>query len=97
MLYLFGNQLIFTSQVNILVNDNLCAVIADFGLAAVMQVSTTSLTAMTNSGGVGTVRWMAPELLIPEEYGLTESRSSKQSDIYAFAMVIYEVRRFPMI
>lgn len=76
-------------QLNILMNNDHRAVIADFGLAAVM--SSTSLITASATGG-GTVRWMAPELLMPEEYGLTHSKSSKESDVYAFGMVIYEVR-----
>ena len=39
----------------------------------------------------------APELIYPEMFGLCTSRISKQADIYAFGMVIYEVltRRCP--
>ena len=34
---------------------------------------------------------MSPELLDPEQFGLTESRPTTQSDCYALGMVIYEV------
>ena len=37
------------------------------------------------------VRWLAPELLFPEEFGLESARRTKETDIYAFAMVMYEV------
>jgi serine/threonine protein kinase len=37
------------------------------------------------------VRWLAPELLFPEESGLQIARRTKETDIYAFAMVMYEV------
>ena len=37
------------------------------------------------------MRWMGPEMLWPEEFGLKESRPSKQSDCYSLAMTIYEV------
>lgn len=48
----------------------------------------------TTTGAIGgTVRWMAPELLVPEECGLSHCSPSKQSDMYALGMVIYEVRR----
>ena len=43
----------------------------------------------------GTYRWMSPELLDPELFGIPElegDRPTKQSDCYAFGMVIYEVR-----
>ena len=41
----------------------------------------------------GTIRWMSPELLYPAMFGFDNSRPTKQSDCYAFGMVIYEVRR----
>lgn len=35
--------------------------------------------------------YVAPELLHPEKFGLGAHRISKQADIYAFGMIIYEV------
>jgi serine/threonine protein kinase len=37
---------------------------------------------------------MAPELLLPEDYGFRQGNPSKASDIYAMGMVIYEVLFF---
>lgn len=76
------------AQANILMNNDNRAVLADFGLAVLSAVPATTMA----TTGVGTPRWMAPELLVPEEYGLAHSNPSKQSDVYAFGMVIYEVR-----
>ena len=48
---------------------------------------------MSFTGG-GTRRWMSPELLIPERFGMHGSeagRPTRQSDCYALGMVIYEV------
>ena len=41
----------------------------------------------------GTVRWMSPELLDPERFGIpgSEGRPTRESDCYALGMVIYEV------
>jgi serine/threonine protein kinase len=42
----------------------------------------------------GTRRWMSPELLDPEMFGILPSegdRPTRQSDCYALGMVIYEV------
>jgi len=39
----------------------------------------------------GTRRWMSPETLWPEMFGLKTSRPSKQSDCYSLAMTVYEV------
>ena len=50
-------------------------------------------TLMSFIGG-GTRRWMSPELLDPERFGMPESeenRPTRQSDCYALGMVIYEV------
>ncbi|KZT00195.1 kinase-like protein [Laetiporus sulphureus 93-53] len=58
--------------------------IADFGLS-------TTIETMTRSCGSGTIRWMAPELLDPESFGLEHALPSKEADIYAFAMVMWEV------
>ena len=37
------------------------------------------------------VRWLAPELLFPKEFGLRSARRTKETDTYAFAMVMFEV------
>ena len=39
----------------------------------------------------GVVRYMAPELLNPSQFGFTQSDPSCESDIYSFAMTAYEV------
>lgn len=42
-------------------------------------------------GNAFSVRWLAPELIHPEELGLVACFRSKESDIYALAMLMYEV------
>ena len=92
------------SKANILVNKDRRACIADFGLTTVTGVtrvpastswisSISDDTHMSFTAG-GTYRWMSPELLDPERFGVPESegnRPTKQSDCYALGMVIYEV------
>ena len=91
-------------KANILINKDRRACIADFGLSTITSVaahtagaSQESLisndTLMSFTGG-GTRRWMSPELLDPERFGIPESednRPTRQSDCYALGMVIYEV------
>jgi len=91
-----------TAKANILINGNQQACIADFGLSTITGVaaagtSRASLisndTLMSFTSG-GTRRWMSPELLDPERFGVPESednRPTRQSDCYALGMVIYEV------
>jgi len=37
------------------------------------------------------LRWMSPELLDPKSSKLEDSRPTKQSDVYALGMLVYEV------
>jgi len=68
--------------------------LADFGLAAVVDGSTGRSTAVS-AEMKGTTRWMAPELMLPEEFGFTgellRQLPSKGTDIYAIGMTILEV------
>ena len=92
-------------KANILINKHRRACIADFGLTTITGVTThasagasrvslisnDSLMSFTTGG---TYRWMSPELLDPERFGMPESednRPTRQSDCYALGMVIYEV------
>jgi len=92
------------AKANILISKDRRACIADFGLSTITGVTTrapgegsqASLiskdTLMSFAGG-GTRRWMSPELLYPEKFGMPESegdRPTRQSDCYALGMVIYE-------
>jgi len=92
-------------QANILINANRRACLADFGLSTITGVTSRAAatssqaslisndTLMSFTGG-GTRRWMSPELLHPERFGMPESednRPTRQSDCYALGMVIYEV------
>jgi len=94
-----------STKANILVNKDRRACIADFGLSTITGVATHAAagvsqaslisndTLMSFTGG-GTRRWMSPELLDPERFGMPESegnRPTRQSDCYALGMVIYEV------
>ena len=94
-----------SAKANILINGDRRACIADFGLSTVTGVATRAATRTSRSSlisndtlmsftGGGTRRWMSPELLDPERFGMPESednRPTRQSDCYALGMVIYEV------
>ncbi|KAJ7663064.1 kinase-like domain-containing protein [Mycena polygramma] len=71
---------------NILVTDDWSACLADFGLAQFSVV--TSTVSSLNRGG--TLRWMAPELLNPGDFGLQFNRTIA-TDIYAFGCTCLEL------
>jgi serine/threonine protein kinase len=77
-------------KVNILIDQDGHARLADFGLLTIISDQSGFTTATSASGG-GTTRWMSPELLHPEQFGLDNSRPTRESDYYALGMVIYEV------
>jgi serine/threonine protein kinase len=91
------------AKANILINRDKRACIADFGLVTISGVATraddwnsqASLVSLMSFTPGGTYRWMSPELLDPEGFGVPQSegsnRPTRQSDCYAFGMVIYEV------
>eukprot|EP00727_Mastigamoeba_balamuthi_P008205 m51a1_g4005 putative serine threonine kinase (748) ;mRNA; r:538573-544251 len=70
---------------NILLNKKWDVKLSDFGLAAIKSTSKTMTVC-------GTVSWMAPEVLASSEY-------SEKSDVYGYAMVMYEVltRHYPFM
>ena len=80
----------FPIKANILIDRNGHACLADFGLLTAIS-DPTSFTASSSIGAHGTTRWMSPELLHPDLFDLKDSRPTKESDCYAFGMVIYEV------
>ena len=79
----------FLSKANILIDQDGHARIADFRL---LTVSDSTRTTVSSSPKVaGTARWMSPERLNPRRFGFKDGRATKESDCYAFGMVILEV------
>jgi hypothetical protein len=76
------------SKTNILIDNNGRAQLAEFGLST---IAPDQLTDESSSRLGGRLRWMSPELLTPENFGLKDSHRTKESDCYALGMVIYEV------
>jgi serine/threonine protein kinase len=73
---------------NILINRDGHACLADFSLATTISDQQTFLSSCIEGG---TTRWMSPELLAPDMFGLKKSRPTKESDCYALGMTIYEI------
>ncbi|KAL0057756.1 hypothetical protein AAF712_015586 [Marasmius tenuissimus] len=72
--------------VNVLITPDLRARIGDFGLSRVTD--TQKLFSVQTHRSKGTMRWLAPELIQADD----EADSSRESDVYAYACVCYEVR-----
>jgi len=73
---------------NILIDNNGHACLTDFGSFTIVADQPTDTASYTQGG---TIRWMSPELLNPEEFSLKDGRPTKEADCYALGMVIYEV------
>lgn len=74
-------------------NSDHSAVLANFRLASFLPEPEAE-TGVSAECDPCSVRWLAPELLFPEELGLEISRRTKETDVYAFAMTMYEVSTF---
>ncbi|KAF8150290.1 kinase-like domain-containing protein [Mycena galopus ATCC 62051] len=70
---------------NILIQEDWSACLADFGLSTFADA-----TATMSSTRAGSLYWMAPELLLPERFGLKFARTPA-TDVYAFGCVCIEL------
>ena len=86
-------------QENVLINQDRRPCLADFGLSAIVSVGThldPTPIALSRKDSLMTIMeggsypWMSPELLDFDD--TSENRPTKESDIYAMGMVVYEVR-----
>ena len=73
---------------NILIDAGGHACLTDFGLAVIAEGSSYNYGSLH---GGGAIKWTAPELLAPDEFGLEDSRPTFQSDVYAFGCMCVEV------
>ncbi|KAH0589950.1 hypothetical protein H2248_000136 [Termitomyces sp. 'cryptogamus'] len=74
---------------NVLVNEDGRAVLADFGTSSVIDADVLARVSSPSSVSQGTARWRAPETFNFE--GDDELPDTTASDVYAFAMVAYEI------
>ena len=65
------------------------AVLKDF--SPVKIIIPDQSTYLSSSIDNGAVRWISPELLDPDKFGLGKSHPTRESDCYALGMVIYEI------
>lgn len=78
---------------NILLDERGHARLTDFGLSLFSEA--TAYNYGSTHGG-GAIRWAAPELIGPEEFGYTSTRPTCASDIYSLACTGIEVRAFKL-
>ena len=86
MSYLHSHNIIHRDlkPANILEDDFLFPKVADFGLSKMLHTNQDSMTTQSSTGFKGTPIYMAPECWDNNEY-------SKSTDVYAFAMIAYEL------
>ncbi len=84
LVYLHGKHLLHRDlkSLNVLLNKDYQAKLADFGLSKI-KVSTSQTH---NAGIAGTTQWIAPELFSEDK-----PRYTQACDVYSFAMVLWEL------
>ncbi|KAF9643165.1 kinase-like protein [Thelephora ganbajun] len=92
LIYMHGEGMIHgdLKGANILIDKHEHACLADFGLTAIV-VDPPYPTTSSSSTAAGTTRWMSPERLNPNQFGLKGGRPTKESDCYSLGMTICEV------
>ncbi|KAJ6554038.1 kinase-like domain-containing protein [Mycena vulgaris] len=70
---------------NVLIDQQAKACIVDFGLSTLLDG-----TARNSLGRMGSLRWMAPELIDPGSFGC-EFCPTRASDVYAYGCVCFEL------
>ena len=83
-------------EANIMIDKDGNARLAGFGHVTIISDLTHSETATLSEDSEdseisGTLRWMSPELLFPEQFGAWKNRPTEESDCYALGMVVLEV------
>jgi len=66
------------------------ACLADFGFMTMVFDPNQPMSCSAQLEG-GTLMFMSPELLMPSNFGFTESKPTLEADIYAFGLVIHQV------
>ena len=74
-------------QLNVLINKQRRACLADFGLTRIIAEFTSSGSGKPK----GTIVWMSPEVMWPEKFAAKDGRPTMQSDVYSLGILIYEV------
>ena len=81
--------LIFFIEANVLIDQHGHARLADFGILTIVSDPENPMTSSSTTN-VGMIRWMSPELIDPDQFGVGTSRPTIASDCYALGMVILE-------
>ena len=68
------------------------ACLADYGFITTIFDPDGSMSHSAQSGG-GATTFMSPELMAPVRFGKKDSKPTPRADIYAFGMVIFQVRK----
>ncbi|KAG1833283.1 kinase-like domain-containing protein [Suillus subluteus] len=91
--YLHANSVIHGdfNGPNVLIHGDGTACVADFGLSLMYSEVTSASQASWTSTLKGNMRWMAPELLVPEQEDGSPTRPSEQSDIFSFGGIMLQV------
>ncbi|OCH92664.1 kinase-like protein [Obba rivulosa] len=72
---------------NIIINNHHTACLVDFGLATLRYNNDLKLGSL----GKGSLRHMAPEFTDPESFGLPKAVLSRATDVFSFAMTMWEI------
>ncbi|KAJ6540839.1 kinase-like domain-containing protein [Mycena vulgaris] len=76
---------------NILISDKGSACLSDFGLATSISDADSATGLTSSSNRAGSIRWFAPELISPTDFGHEKFTRTPASDVYAYGCVCLEL------
>lgn len=76
-------------QANILLFGNNLVKLTDFGQSRSFDYPDSCLKTTAYDRDIGSFRWLAYELIVPPKGNNMDVKRTKQSDIWAFGMVLY--------
>ena len=77
------------AQANVLIGNDFRPRLTDYGTIRMLDTQALDHTPFPSSEG--DIQYIAPELLDPATFGLSDRNPAKKGDIYAFGMVSYQV------
>ncbi|PCH36500.1 kinase-like protein [Wolfiporia cocos MD-104 SS10] len=77
------------SALNVLIDDDGHACLGDFGVSR--KKLSYSYATVSVSATAKTLQYTAPERIDPEGYGLSHERLTKESDVYALSILMWEI------
>lgn len=74
-----------------MIDEKGIACLGDFWITPIVTDPNIAVPGSTTNAKLSVIRYMAPELLNPSQFGQQNSNQTTESDVYSFAVTAFEV------